>query len=210
MKKRDRFQKKTKRTGKAKHISAYRQLRNRTTKIIRESHAKYVEEVMGDIAPSSDGSTSTGIKWAWSYIKLLRSEFMGIPALFCNNRAWANDVSKAEALRQQYESVLIREDLNNIPILAESPYQDIPDIKFLAHGFQKLLEFIRPDKACGPDQIPARVLKESASHSAPILASLFQQNLMRALYSLPGKIQISLQSLKRGILLTVRIIDLCH
>lgn len=119
-------------------------------------------------------------------------------------------MSKAEALRQQYESVLIREDLNNIPILAESPYQDIPDIKFLAHGFQKLLEFIRPDKACGPDQIPARVLKESASHSAPILASLFQQNLMRALYSLPGKIQISLQSLKRGILLTVRIIDLCH
>lgn len=69
-----------------------------------------------------------------------------------------------------------REDLNNIPVLPESPYQDIPDITFFVHGIQKVLESIRPAKACGPDQIPARVLKESASQLAPILASLFQQS----------------------------------
>ena len=64
----------------------------------------------------------------------------------------------------------------NIPVLPESLYQDIPDITLFAHGIQKLLESIRPDKACGPDQIPARVLKESASQLAPIFASLFQQS----------------------------------
>lgn len=55
------------------------------------------------------------------------------------------------------------EDLNNIPVLPKSPYHDIPDITFSAASIQKLLESIRPDKACGPDQIPAHVRKESAS-----------------------------------------------
>ena len=82
MNKRDRTYKKAKRTGKAQHLGAYRQLRNSTTKRIRELHVKYVEEVMGGIAPSPEGSTSAGIKRAWSSIKLLRSESLGIPALF--------------------------------------------------------------------------------------------------------------------------------
>ena len=57
----------------------------------------------------------------------------------------------------------------------ESPYRDIPDITFCARGIQKQLESIRSDKACGPDQIRARVFKESAFELAPIFASLFQQ-----------------------------------
>ena len=97
----------------------------------------------------------------------------------------ANDESKAGALRDQYESVFTCEDLINIPVLPESPYRDIQDITFCARGIQKQLESIRPDKACGPDQIPARVLKESAFELAPIFASLFQQSFNAALYPLP-------------------------
>ena len=149
----DHLHKKAKRTGKAQHVSTYRQLCNRTTKSICELHAKYVEEVMGSIAPSPDGSTSASIKKVWSYIKLLCSESMGIPALLWNNRVCANDASKAEALREQYKSVFTCEDLNNIPVLPESPYKNIPDITFFTDGIQKQLEFIRPDRACRPDQI---------------------------------------------------------
>ena len=108
MNKRDRLHKKAKRSGKVQHKGAYRQLRKRITNSLRDSHAKYVEEVMGGIAPSPDGSTSAGIKRAWSYTELLRSESMGIPALFWNNRLCANDVSKVETLREQYESVFTR------------------------------------------------------------------------------------------------------
>ena len=137
MNKRDRLHKKAKRTGKARHIGAYRQLRNRITKSIRDSRAKYVKEVMGSIASSPDGSTSAGIKRAWS--KLLRSESIDISALFWNNRACANNVSKAEALPKQYKSVFTCEDLNNIPVLPESSYQNIPDVTFFVNGIQKLL-----------------------------------------------------------------------
>ena len=138
MNNRGRLHKKAKRTGKARQIGAYRQLRNRITKSIRDSRAKYVKEVMGSIASSPDGSTCAGIKRAWSYIKLLRSESIGISALFWNNRACANNVSKAEALPEQYKSVFTCEDLNNIPVLPESSYQNIPDVTFFVNGIQKL------------------------------------------------------------------------
>lgn len=103
--KRDCLHKKAKRTGKARHIGAYRQLRNRITKSVRDLHAKYVEEVMGGIAPSPDGSTSTGIKRAWSYIKLLHSESMGIPALFWNNRVCKRFVKSRSLARTIGECV---------------------------------------------------------------------------------------------------------
>ena len=132
---------------------------------------------MGGIAPSPNGSTSVGIERAWSYIKLLRSESMGISALFWKNRVCANDMSKAEALREQYENVFTWEDLNNVPILPESHTRIFRILyTFNTRGIQKLLESTRPDKASGPDQIPACVLNESAFEFALILTSLFKQS----------------------------------
>ena len=87
-----------------------------------------------------------------------------------------DDTSKAEALREQYDSVFTKENLTNLPDIPKSPYGDIPDICFTACGIQSQLESIRPDKACGQDQIPTRVLKETATELAPVLASLFQQS----------------------------------
>ena len=59
-------------------------------------------------------------------------------------------------------------------------------------------------KLVQPDQIPARVLKESASQLAPILASLFQQSFEDG--TIPSAWKDAnitrLPSLERGILLT--------
>lgn len=96
---------------------------------------------MGGIAPSPEGSASVGIERAWSYIKLLRSESMGILALFWKNRVCANDMSKAEALHEQYENVFTREDLNNVPILPESHTRIFRILHtFSTRGIQKLLK----------------------------------------------------------------------
>ena len=135
-----------------------------------------VEEVTQPLRIASDRANSTGVKRAWSYLKLLRSESAGIQTLFWNNRACTDNTSKAEALREQYDSVFTKENLTNLPDIPKSPYGDIPDICFTARGIQTQLESIRPDKACGPDQIPARVLKKTATELAPVLASLFQQS----------------------------------
>ena len=58
----------------------------------------------------------------------------------------------------------------------DSPFTSDPDIHFSAHGIKKQLENIQPDKASGPDMIPAKVLKKTASELAPVFASIFQQS----------------------------------
>ena len=83
-------------------------------------------------------------------------------------------MSKTEALREQHESVFKKEDLNNVPILPESPYGDIPDITFCSPDIQ--IESIRPEKALDLIKIPVGVLKESTFELAPIFGSFFRQS----------------------------------
>ena len=54
--------------------------------------------------------------------------------------------------RMKLVCLITQEDLNDVPILPESPYENTSDIAFCtrARGVQKLLESIKPDKACGP------------------------------------------------------------
>jgi hypothetical protein len=44
-------------------------------------------------------------------------------------------------------------------------------------GVQKLLQKLNPQKACGPDQIPARILRDLADVIAPPLTLIFQKSL---------------------------------
>ena len=48
-----------------------------------------------------------------------------------------------------------------------------PDITVNIPGIAKLLSGLNPYKACGPDQIPPRLLKECADEIAPSLGLLF-------------------------------------
>ena len=51
------------------------------------------------------------------------------------------------------------------------------DIVVEAHGVEKLLSTVKSSKASGPDEIPCRVLKETAHEIAPILADIFNCSL---------------------------------
>lgn len=177
MNKRDRTYKRAKRTDKPEHRKAYKWLRNATLKRIRDTHEKYVNEIMGGLQPVDPGNSIGGsVKRAWSYLKLLRAESTGIPTLFWNNRVCASDRAKAEALRQQYESVFTREDFCTMPSLDPSSYPDISELIVCELGVMKLLQKINTSKAAGPDLLPARILKEAAVELTPILTALFQQS----------------------------------
>ena len=74
-------------------LAKYKQLCNITTKRLHVAHDKYVNEVMGGSTPKSletgpDNAVSNGIKRAWLYLKLLRTESQGIPALVSNNHIY--------------------------------------------------------------------------------------------------------------------------
>ena len=152
-------------------------LRNVTSKRIRSAHDNYLQELVGGIVqdPSSSPQSYCNFKRAWSYLKLIRTESTGIPTL-SGDKVCTSDNTKAEALRKHFDSMFTSEKLDAFPHLPASPYSDIPEIKFTVPGIQKQLEAIRPDKACGPDLVPARILKEAASELAPVFTNFFQQS----------------------------------
>ena len=53
----------------------------------------------------------------------------------------------------------------------------MPPIQITVKGVEKLLIELKPNKAQGPDNIPARILKEMASTIAPILTIIFQKSI---------------------------------
>ena len=53
----------------------------------------------------------------------------------------------------------------------------MPNIVIKTPGVQKLLRNLKPNKASGPDNIPAKFIKENAEELAPALTSLFQASL---------------------------------
>lgn len=99
------------------------------------------------------------------------------PPLPQNNRICTPDSSKTEALREQFDTTFTDEDLSSIPSLGISPCDSMPNIHISLQGVKKPHENIAVTKACGPNLISARVLKEAASESAHILTEIFQQSL---------------------------------
>jgi hypothetical protein len=53
----------------------------------------------------------------------------------------------------------------------------MPEITVSIEGVQKLLQKLNPQKACGPDQIPARILRDLVDVIAPPLTLIFQKSL---------------------------------
>ena len=84
------------------------------------------------------------------------------PPLRYGNNLCTSDKSKAEALSYFY-SVFTQEKLP-IPTKLTSLYNLISDIDISAHGVHKQLLQLNPRKACGPDEIPARVLLKNWPH----------------------------------------------
>jgi hypothetical protein len=55
----------------------------------------------------------------------------------------------------------------------------MPHITIKTEGVEKLLKHLDPSKATGPDEIPARILKEYAHEFAPHLVSFYSTSLSR-------------------------------
>ena len=69
------------------------------------------------------------------------------------------------------------EDQTSLPTLPESVHPPIEEITITEPGVFALLSQTDPNKAGGPDNIPARILKELAYQLTPMLTHLFQQSL---------------------------------
>ena len=129
------------------------------------THRSYISSICSD-SP----------KRFWSYIKSLKVDNIGIPTLNNNNKLESDNRLKAEILNSQFKSVFTQENVH----LPQEPSTNIPpmsDIIITTEGVAKLLHGLNPNKATGPDDIPARILQLAANELAPALQIIFQKSL---------------------------------
>ena len=158
----------TSHTGLNSDWEKFKELRKQATKALAKSYKDYVNNHIRD-------SLKTNPKRFWSFIKTNKRENIGIPTLRVNDQPIINDRDKANALNNQFSSVFTQEN-HPIPQIAPSTYPNIPLLEIGIDGVIKQLENLNQNKATGPDELPARVFKETAKQIAPIITQIFQQS----------------------------------
>jgi len=172
IRKRDRLYKLCKNSFSEVKYAEFKSLKHLVQKEMRSAYWSYTNNL---IAP--EGQPHSNQKRFWSYIKALRRENTNIPVLNYNGSSHESSLERAEVLNQQFQSVFTKEPDSPLPDKGLSPHPTICDIDVSVEGVHNLLLNINPHKACGPDQIHGRVLKETADVIAPFLQTLFQSSL---------------------------------
>ena len=170
MRKRDRMYSLARRTNSPVKWKSFRQYRNSLAKYIKQAHINYINEVVG-------GSLTDRPKTFWSYVKLMKTENLGIPTLRTQTKLCTTDEDKDQALNEQFQPVFSSSSSDNIPDKGPSNYPSISHLKIHEDGVTKQLLNLNPAKASGPDEVSPRLLKSVAAELAPALTILYQQSI---------------------------------
>ena len=133
---------------------SFRSYRNYVTKLVRSSHRDYVNNVIGN-------NLTENPKSFWSYVKLMRTENLGIPTLKSDNKMCSSDFDKAEALNLQFKNVFNKPTTNasQVQSKGKSPYESISYLHIGVERVAKQLSKLNPSKAAGPDEMSPCLLK---------------------------------------------------
>jgi hypothetical protein len=113
----------------------------------------------------------------WHLVRSKRCDTMGVAPLKRGGIAYSDGEVKAGILNDQFCDAFTREDLFDLPAPAISPHPNIPDISVSTIGVRTFLSGLNSRKAAGPDEIPCRLLRETAAAQAPALTALFNRLL---------------------------------
>ena len=118
-----------------------------------------------------------------------------LPLKTINGKTAENDLGKAEALNDQFSSVFTKTASDKVPLLQQK-YPKMSNIHVTEEEVKKLLPCLNTSKACGPDEISPKILKELSHELAPIIQHLFQQSLDTS-YPKSGLLQTSAHYIRK-------------
>ena len=148
-----------KKNKKESDIQNYKDSKSAVQKAERQSYWSYINNIIETDDSKKDHPPKQ--KRFWNYIKSLCKGSTGITSLKDNGRLFKASKDKADILNRQYQSVFTHEDSDGtIPDPDGDPFPTMHQFTVSKEGVRKLLEKSNPQKASGPDMIPARLLKE--------------------------------------------------
>ena len=166
-----------KRAKRTKNPSDWLKYKNLKKIMQRDSRNAYHSFISDMLASDSDSDSSFNRKKFWSYIKSKRCDSSGVAPLMKDGSLQSDCSTKANILNEQFVSVFTNEDVTNLPDLGESDHPSVPSFVIEREGVRKLLAKIKPHTACGPDNLPAYLLKEASNELAPLFCLLFNATL---------------------------------
>ena len=163
-------------TGDPVRWKQFRDIQKSNKREISKARDKFInEQVLG-------GLEGGNAKSFWRYMKSLRQDSFGVPALEVGSQLFTGAQDNAKALLNEFKSVFTIEDTSSIPWLGHSTSK-ISHLTVSVSVVWKLLYKLKPHKAFGPDRLPNRVLNELSHQLAPSLTALYNQSL--SFHSLP-------------------------
>ena len=175
IRRRHRVYKKAKKRGRKKDWEETQKLRKEINQELQQAYTNYINRLL-----DSEEDKPGAIKRFYRYIKHLRQESTGVSTLKAGGKISATAEEKANACNAQFQSAFSTEDQATMPQPHGERLPPMPDLNITENGVLKLLEGLNPSKASGPDQVPARVLKECAKPLAPVIADFYQQSIDEA------------------------------
>ena len=173
--KKQRLHNKARKSGKSQDWSAFIEVKKSIKKCLNTAHRDYINNILSD---SLNNNNSMSF---WNYIEAKKQDNVRISPLKRDGVLFNDTIDKAKILNAQFTSVFTKEDGNAIPTLKNKKFTSIDltidDLTITPEGIENLLRDLKPNKASGPDCVPARFLKEMATELAPALSAFFTQSL---------------------------------
>ena len=106
------------------------------------------------------GDLQSNPKRYWTFLKTLKGKYSAIPHLFDGDRKVTTDTDKAELLNRAFGRKFSKPRVSLPPTPPDYPLDVLSEFAISEETVRNILLSISPYKACGPDGISARVIRE--------------------------------------------------
>ena len=151
----------------------FRQKRSEYKRVVQRCYTEYLEGLLGEFG--------TNPKRFWSFLKCFKQS-KGISVLESNGVPVADDVSRANLLNRTFASKFSDPTVQEYPEIAHCALPAFSRFEASEDSIRSILRSLNVGKACGPDGLSARVLKECADELAVPLCKLFNLSLSRDVF----------------------------
>ena len=177
IRKRKQAYKRAKVTNLESHWKSFKKIRNKVTKLIRDSKQSHYDNIANKLK-----STTLSSKDWWSTLKsfIIPITNSSVPPLEVNNSIYTDECDKANILNSFFQSQTVLNEQNAI-------LPDLPDINrlnshldsivFTRLEVESVLKSLALGKASGPNGLSNRILRELSNELSTPFCSLFNQSL---------------------------------
>jgi hypothetical protein len=146
----------------------YKDLKKIIQRKCRQAYDNHINSMFGE------DEATPNYKQFFNFIKSIKCERTNVATLKREGFLHPDTTTKANI---QFASVFTEDDMDNLPDLGISPTPEMNKITINTEGAQNLLQHLKPNKATGPDDTPAKFLKEVSIEISPLISFIFQVSL---------------------------------